>query len=213
MLTQAGVSQAEQRYYRYVDDNGVKVINSAIPPEFVKNGYEVVTISGRVIEVVEPAPSADELEAFAERREREARLADWDDYLLKRYSTVDDIRRAKKRKVTDFEASVSILRGNASSIQTQIEIVQARAADIERQGGTVPQHMMSTLADLEKELAETNRLIDIRKEDQIELENKFDQDIERFGILRPETKPDAAEESKEATTEDASAADASSKSE
>ncbi len=183
----ASASHAQQRYYRYLNDEGVKVIHSTIPPQYVKNGYEVVTAYGEVLEVVAPAPSEEEAEAYAAQREREARLAEWDEYLLKRYSTPDDIRAAKKRKVGDFEASLSILRGNANSIQAQIETVQARAANFERQGRKVPEVILTNLSELQEELAETNRLIAIRKENQRSLEEKFDSDIERFKIIRPET--------------------------
>ena len=180
-------AQAQQRLYRYLNEEGVTVINDKIPPEYVKKGYEVVTLSGKVLEVIPPAPTGAEAEAASAQYELDKQLAEWDAYLLRRYSTPDDIRAAKKRKVRDFEASLSILRGNANTIQTQIELVQSRAASFERQGRAVPEATLNNLAQLQEELSETNRLIAIREENQRELVEKFDKDIERFKVIRPET--------------------------
>ena len=82
----AGVS-AQQLLYRYVDEDGRLVIHHTIPVEYVQRGYEILNANGQLIEVVPPAPSADELErADAERQVRERYVI-----LKRRYSTVDDI--------------------------------------------------------------------------------------------------------------------------
>lgn len=186
-LVCASLSQAENRYYRYKNKDGVTVINSAIPPEYVQFGYEVVTVAGDVLEVVAPAPTKEELERTAKQREREAELAQWDEYLLKRYSSAKEIEKAKERKIADFQGSLSILKGNANNIKTQIETVQARAANIERAGRPVPESILNNLSALESELTETERLVELRLEDQHELEEKFDLDIARFKEISNET--------------------------
>jgi len=176
-------SFAQAKLYRYIDENGVKVINSAIPPEHVKRGYEIVTVAGDVLEVVPPAMTEEEIRA----KEKEAELEEWNERLLKRYTTVEDIEAAKQRKLAEFAASMSILEGNASNISAQIDNVQGRAADIERSGREVPAVIIDNLSALKTELKETERLIKLREADKVELEKRFDQDIEHFAKIQAET--------------------------
>ncbi|MEX1031930.1 MAG: hypothetical protein WDZ30_01085 [Cellvibrionaceae bacterium] len=185
-LTLVAISiAAADRYYRYVDENGVKVMDSRIPPEYVKNGYEIVTISGQVLDVIPPAPSPEEVEQRAAERKREAELAEWDRRLLRRYSSVADINAAKERKLADFDASMAILHGNANNLEAQIEEVQRRAADIERAGREVPEVLLDNLEKLHADLELAREQIDSRLVEKVELEKGFDRDIERFATIKP----------------------------
>lgn len=178
---------AADRYYRYLNDEGVTVMDSRIPPKYVKNGYEVVTISGRVLEVVAPAPSPEEAEEAAARREREAELAEFDSFLMRRYSSVGDIEAAKERKLADFDASMSILRGNASGLEAQIKDVQGRAADFERSGREVPEVLLENLRTLQDRLNRANEQVEQRLIKKRELEERFDREIERFATIKSDS--------------------------
>lgn len=48
---------AQKLLYRYVNEQGVKVLNHIIPPKYAQNGYEVINESGQVVRVVPPAPT------------------------------------------------------------------------------------------------------------------------------------------------------------
>jgi len=191
VLSTIGLSQGawgQTKYYRYTNKEGVKVMNSFVPPEYVKYGYEIVTLSGEVLETVDPAPSPEEAEKLAAQRQQEAQLAVWDESLLKRYSSIADIEAAKDRKLTDFDASLSILRGNASNIRSQIEQVQARAANMERSGRKIPESTLNSLRALEVELEDTEHQLTMREEDKLEIAKKYDEDIARFKIIKEEAK-------------------------
>ena len=179
------------RYYRYTNKEGVTVMNSVMPPEYVKYGYEIVTLSGKVLEVIEPAPTPEEAEELAAKRQRDAQLAEWDEYLVKRYSSVEDIEAAKQRKLKDFDASMAILRGNASNIRGQIEQVQARAASAERAGRKVPDSTINSLRALEIELSDTEQQLQLREQDKLEIAQKYDKDIERFKIIQARLRANA----------------------
>src|SRR5690606_17058668 len=49
--------------YRYRDSKGTVVIGASVPPEYVKYGYEVLSATGRVVEVVPRAPTPEEIAA------------------------------------------------------------------------------------------------------------------------------------------------------
>lgn len=186
-LTTTALSvEASTRYYRYINDQGVTVMDSRIPPEYVKNGYEVVTINGRVLEVVPPAPSEEEKEERAAERRRAAELEEMDRYLLRRYSSVEDIEAARERRMATFEASMAILRGNASNLESQIENLQERAANMERSGRAVPQSILDNLRDLQVELEKLHKQMEQREVDQAREDAKFQREKERFLEIKPE---------------------------
>lgn len=174
------------RYYRYINDDGVTVLDSRVPPELVKNGYEVVTVNGHVLEVVPPAPSEEEKEERAAERRRAAELAEMDRYLLRRYSSAQDIDAALERRMASFEASMAILRGNASNLESQIENLQVRAANMERSGRAVAPNILDSLRDLQAELAKIHKQMEQRELDQLQEAAKFQREKERFLEIRPE---------------------------
>ena len=94
---------AQSRLYRYVNEDGVKVLASSIPPRYVGRGYEILNAQGRVIEVVAPAPAPADLA----RVEAEQQMLEEYELLARRYSSVDDILAARDRRLAGGESALS----------------------------------------------------------------------------------------------------------
>lgn len=177
---------AEKVYYRYTDENGTEVVNDRIPPKYVPQGYEVVTLSGKVIREVPPAPSEEELERLeAEERAREER-EEYNRQLRRRYSSVKDIRDAKKRKLAELQGHVSVLESNLEGIHQQIRDLQTRAARLERGGREVSEDMLDKLESLKTEVADLEERIDRREAERDKAAEEFDRDMERFRQMKAE---------------------------
>lgn len=184
-------AQAEgPQLYRYTNDEGNKVIAYQVPPEYVSRGYEVLSPTGALIRVV-PRQLGEGEQADVDARarlEREAaeereRLQKWDESLLLRYSSIEDIEAARERSLTELRVRVSILRGKLRSLKQQVENYQALAADQERQGRAVsPQHL-SAISDLRSEIGVTERAINERQKEIAAVNESYDRDIARFSSL------------------------------
>jgi uncharacterized protein YqeY len=185
MSSVTSVLAAQKVYYRYVDEYGVQVINHSIPPEYVQNGYEVVTISGKVLKTVDAALTPEAVERQAKAREHARVLNEWDRELKRRYSSVHDIEAAKQRKLSELQGNISILNSNVRNLKKQIVDQQSVAASSERQGRKVSPAVLSALSGLEEELKLTKKLIEDRESQLLEMSNKYDRDKERFSIIRP----------------------------
>ena len=86
--------------YRYVDDKGVTVLSrQGVPPEFIGKGYEVLNDQGRVLRVIPPAPTPEE---FARMQADKARASS-DAKLLRLYTNLDDVDRARERKLAELD--------------------------------------------------------------------------------------------------------------
>ncbi len=176
--------------YRYTNDQGNMVVDYQVPPQYVPNGYEVLNEKGMVIEVV-PRELSEQEKAdrdIREKQELEARaeqerLREWDETLLRRYSTIEDIEAARERALSDLRIRVSILKSNKRSLKQQVENYQAQAADQERRGQQVDVKHITAIEDLQGEIAITESAIVDRQAEIERVSLDYQADIDRFGML------------------------------
>jgi len=176
--------------YRYVNQDGDRVIGYQVPPEQVALGYEILNEKGVLIDVVPPIPDdearasmdAQQRRASAEEAERK-RLQKWDESLLLRYSTIEDIEAARDRALRDLRIRVSILKGKQRSLKQQVENYQAEAADQERRGASVSESHLKAISELQSEISATERSIADRQREISAVEADYQLDIDRFSTL------------------------------
>lgn len=185
----AFVAQA-QPMYRFTNDEGVAVVAYQVPPEHVAKGYEILNEKGVLVEVVPPTLSAAERNSMdsetrkARQAEDERRqLQEWDESLLLRYSSIDDIEAARDRALRDLRIRVSILRGKQRSLRQQVENYQAQAADQERRGQAVSPGHLQAITDLRREINQTEHYIVDREREISRMVAAYERDIERFRSL------------------------------
>lgn len=176
--------------YRYVNDEGNSVVAYQVPPEQVARGYEVLNEKGVLIEVVPPSPDEEARASMDAQQRRDSaaeserqRLQKWDESLLLRYSTVEDIEAARDRALRDLRIRVSILKGKQRSLKQQVENYQAEAADQERRGASVSESHLEAISELQSEITATERTIEDRQREIAEVEADYQQDIDRFASL------------------------------
>ena len=170
-------------YYRYVNEDGVQVINATIPPEYVPKGYEVVSLNGEVIRVVEPSPTGEEAERAAAERKLRKQQEKADKLLRRRYSSVADIEAAKTRNLQELQGNISILTSNLSNVRSQIVAQQEQAASMERSGRAVSEDLLKNLANLQAEERDIKMQIKQREREYQAASDKFDQDMKRFEVI------------------------------
>src|SRR5690606_14661632 len=161
----------------------------SIPPKYVRSGYEVLSMSGEVLRVVEPAPAEEDAERVARERKIQADQHTNDALLRRRYSNLNDIEAIKKRSLLELQSNLDILRGNLSSTRAQIENQYVRAAATERSGRTVTPETLKLIADLQTEERDIQLQIKHRELEYQSLSDRFDQDKRRFEELMQEDKP------------------------
>ncbi len=176
--------------YRYKDENGVTVMGLNIPPHLVRNGYEILNNAGRVIEVVPPALTAEQIadrdskEAERLRLEEEAkRQKEQDAALLKLYSHPNDAVRVLKRKLQDIEDFITLKNGNISVIKGQLEQEEAKAANMERTGKVVSDATLNKINQQKEKIIEIEQEISIKRKEIPAIETEFDKIIKRLEVI------------------------------
>ncbi len=184
-------TQAHSRdLYRYTNNEGNMVVDDRVPTEYANKGYEIINEDGIVLRVVPRELTSEELEQLSLKQQLEQveiaekeRLQKWDETLLLRYSTVEDIEAARDRALSDLRIRVSILKSNTRFLKQQVENYQASAADVERNGGTVDVSRLAAIEDLQSEISATERSIADREAEVVRAQQRFQLDIDRFELL------------------------------
>jgi predicted nucleic acid-binding Zn-ribbon protein len=171
---------ASKVIYRYKNNQGITVLDSTIPPEYVNKGYEIVSLSGKVIKVIAPVTQGEEGERLhREKLAREARERE-DVQLHRSYSNVTDIDAAKNRNLESLRGNINILQANLVSARSRLQGYQSQAAAIERGGRQLPEDLLKNINNLVQEDKDIQEQILQREEELKAVEKKFDEDRKRF---------------------------------
>ncbi len=180
----------ESVFYRYPGANGDIVIDDKVPPEAIPRGYDVIRADGSIVKTVAPELSAQERRVWEQeqaiteaRAEAEAKMRKWDESLMLRYSDLNDIEVAKQRALTNIRVRISILKSNLAVVKQQVLKNQADAAEMERQGRSVPEELLDTIRDLRLEVEATEGQIARRTEEIDEVAENYERDKARFAKL------------------------------
>ncbi len=169
--------------YRYIDDRGVTVLDSRVPPEHITNGYEVLDAQGRVREIIPASPTQTELEAMRRARTEQERQRIADSTLLRLYSDVNDLDRAHARQIAQIDNQIATAESELQALQAQREELQRRAASQERAGRQVEPRLLEQLAELDEESGRLLRLIDSKREEIKDVDRGFAVQRERLSQL------------------------------
>lgn len=167
---------ADGNLVRYTNEKGNVVIDYTIPAEYVSRGYEIITPSGKVVDVIPPALTPDEIakqKALNELRESYLNLR-------KRYSHKNDILAAKERKLHNVNAKILVVEANITSANTAIELLIADAAKQERLGRKVSPLTLDKLTTARKELAAAEAILATHQQELIDIEKAYDAQYKRF---------------------------------
>ena len=166
--------------YRYKNKDGVTVMDSSIPPQYVNNGYEIMSLSGKVLKVVAPVVQGAEGERLQQEKLQRAERERDDIQLRRSYSNVADIDAAKSRNLESLRGNISILQANLASARARLQSHQSQAAAIERAGRQLPEDLLKNINNLEQEEKDIQLQIQQREAEYKDVEKKFDEDRKRF---------------------------------
>lgn len=166
--------------YRYKNKEGVTVLDSKIPAEYVNDGYEIVSRSGKVLKVIAPVAKGPEGERLRQEKLLREEQAREDVQLRRSYSNVTDIDSAKARNLESLRGNISILQANLTSARKRLQEYQSQAATVERSGRQLPDELLKNINNLVQEEKDIQVQILQREQEYKTVEEKFDRDRVRF---------------------------------
>ena len=176
--------------YRYQNEAGVTVVDWAIPAAYVGSGYEVLNESGQIVRVVPPVKTDTELErdavaARAQEAEAAAQAAqlERDTFLLRRYSTIEDIEAARDRSLRELDIRIAILSGQRDTLSQQLARHQSALDTAAQSDAASPQYEEETVAALKAEIQSLDEASKGRQQQAAALAEAYSRDIARFAEL------------------------------
>lgn len=183
-------SAVANQLYRYKDESGSVVLGRSIPPELVKNGYDILNSQGRLIEKVAPALTKEqivardaELERQKRQAEAEAKQLKIDNELKQLYSHPNDAVRILDRKVSDIKGVIAFQKGQIESARKEIQTQESKAAELQRNGRAIPKRLTDKLVTLKKEIVQSETEIEELQQSMASVLTEFDGKIKRLEVI------------------------------
>lgn len=153
-------AEGSKQFFRWVDEQGNVHYSEYLPPEQAGRGGKKLNQRGMTVETLAGAKTA-------EQREQESRLkrlhaglvraigeqAEQDEMLLRTFRTAEDIQQTLQGKLTMVDSLMRVLQSNRERQIAQLDALQKRAADLERNGKPVPGQLKQDIAASHKLIA------------------------------------------------------------
>lgn len=182
-----------KNYYKYTDANGNLVIKDYLPNQAIATGYQVLNENGRVIENV-PAVLTDEQQKLenvkqaqlAEQNKKRQEQKRFDRQLLRQYNSVADIERTEERQTTSLKINVDIVTNHTKALVEKQAELEARAANFERRGKTVPAILLKDIATVKEQIISNQKSHEQYLAKIEAISDQFRRDTIRFKELQAE---------------------------
>jgi hypothetical protein len=171
------------RLYRYINGEGIVVIDDKIPPAYVAQGYDILSSTGQLLDTVEPSVPQNAVEKALRKKVLAAREKE-DRFILISYSSVMEIQAAMARKLDQLDREVKGINTNIKGSKRRIAFEQQRAANYQRGGRKVPKNVTETLFELELEVKKSESLLELKEEEYEKAEERYQGYIERYRQLK-----------------------------
>lgn len=174
------------RLYRYINGEGVVVIDDKIPPGYAAQGYDILSYTGQLLDTVAPSVPQNAVERALRKKALAAREKE-DRFILISYSSVGEIQAAMARKLDQLDKEVKGIKTNIKGSTKRIALEQQRAANYQRGGRQVPENVKVALFELDAEVIKSRSLLDLKQEEYNKTEERYLGYIERYRQLKAQS--------------------------
>ncbi len=177
--------------YRWVDEWGNVHYSDSVPPQRIKDGHTVLNDDGVRVKSIPRAKTAEEYEREQEierLRAEQQRLLEqqqaMDQALLNSFRSEDDIIMARDGKIAAIEVKIDVIRNNIRRYREKLSELLKQAANQERSGKAVPDHLKEKILQTELEIRDAYRSILEAEKQKESIGETFEADLERFLVLK-----------------------------
>lgn len=171
--------------YRYRNTEGNLVIDYAVPPAYVANGYEILSDSGRLLEVVEPQQVSEEPKEVQQKKAAQAaeQLRE-DEMLLRTYSESAELESAMERKLTQLDREIDIIRSNMEKNELALNTSREQAANYQFGGRSIPKPLLKNMNEQIHERRDGGQMLVVRQQEHQGTKDRYLGYLDRFKELK-----------------------------
>ncbi len=168
--------------YRYRNSDGNLVIDHQVPPEYIAQGYEVITSTGRVEAVIPPHQENGE-EMSPEAAQAASLNREEDQMLLRSYSTVEELQAASERRLQQLDREIEIVESNLEKNRRQLMEFRAKAAMDQFNGEKLSDKRLDSLNEVETANRDALQMLELRQKEREQMALRYQRYVERFKVL------------------------------
>lgn len=183
--------------YRYRNHEGNLVIDYAVPPQYVANGYEILSESGTVIDVIEPQVDPEDMEPEEVQRSRseaEAAQQKEDEMLLRTYSEIAELEAAMDRKLKQLDREIEIIQSNLEKNEKALDVSRVKAANYQLGGRHVPKALLKNMDSQIHEQRDGENMLVVRQQEYQGTKDRYQGYLDRLKTLKGLNKGKGLEE-------------------
>lgn len=192
----APLAAAQQRLYRWVDENGVVHYGDRVPPEYADRDRSILNSHGVPIgreegelTDAERAQAEQKRAKLAAEQAARAEVARRDRMLLETYLSVEDIVDLRDRRLELLEGQITVTEVYLTNLRERLQTLKAEAGRYKPfsdrpNAQELPADLAAEIRSTESSIASYERTIERTRSEQARLKAQFDSDIERFRELK-----------------------------
>ena len=188
LLLASTPSMAKFKCWKNRED--VRECGTSVPPEYAQQGHQTVNKHG----VARETSKAKSLEEVAAERAAKAEAAEaaieqekrnkLDRVLLVTFASEDDLVLTRDGQIAHLESQIRLTQSHLDKLQTNLDKMVDRAADVERRGEKPSDKMVGNIANVRAQITENEEFISTKRGEQTDIRARFDADIKRFRELK-----------------------------
>lgn len=201
VLLLSSAEASAKNYYRFKNSQGKLVVKDYLPEYALRNGYEVLNGTGRLIKTIpaELSPKEKQRQKLIEQKLQEKHQAERkkrqkDILLLRQYSDVDAIERSKQSQTSTLNTNIRIVKAHTTTLEEKLALHQKRAADFERQGRKVPKYVLDEISTISNQITANKQSINRYQGQVNRIEARFKNDSIRFQELKAKERFEQSQE-------------------
>ena len=175
----------------WTNHEGVRECGNRVPPEYIQQGYTEIDGKGFVRDVKERAKTPEELveakrlaKLKAAEQKQKAEQETRDRVLLRTFSSVSDIERARDNRVAALEGTIKLAGIRNENTRLKLNDYIKRAADRERTGQAPTPALLEDIEALQGQIENNDRFIAEKRAEQEQIRQAHALDIERYKRLK-----------------------------
>lgn len=189
-------ASAQQKLYRWVDDEGVVHYGDHVPPQYATLDRDILNDQGVAVGYEEGVVTEEERAeqarlAAIEEAERQKRVeaARRDRVLLETYLSVEEIEHLRDRRLELLESQIKVTEQYLSNLRKRLAKLHAEAADYRPyseslEAPDIPENLSLDLARTTASISLYEQTLTRTRDEQQKLQNAFQADIVRFRELK-----------------------------
>lgn len=184
-------ASAEARVKCWTNNEGVRECGNSVPPEYAQKEYRVLSKDGVVLEKQKRAKTEAEVqeeERLVREKAEQERLAreqaERDRVLQETFASEDDLKMALHGKLSAITSQIKLRESHIGKLKSNLNELVATAGDMERRSEKPNAKVLQDIANVSRQIQESESFIKAQNAEQESLKRKFAADLKRLRELR-----------------------------